>query len=316
MLVNAVQSGTGKNAQIDGVTVGGKTGTVQNSTGVLFAGITPDYTATLWIGSDEYKPLASNVSASSSAAPLWQYVMSKIYEAGEESNKYPNKGGSIIDADPEDLGLVQREICSVSGLLATDACRADSDHDTITAWFVAGTEPTEECDVHAQLPVCSESGLLAGDYCPVDDILTDQVVYFLDSDSIYWQLTDEQRAEYLGQYVFVRPDTPIEELTPDMPGYYTYYCDIHTEEWYNEYTALQAAIQAAQQQIAESEALLADSTLSIPMEDRETLSGMISDLQALLVAEDATAGAIEQQTDALKTYTDQLAALYPPGPGP
>ena len=56
MLVNAVQSGTGTKAQIDGVTVGGKTGTVQNATGVLFAGITPDFTATLWVGSEKYKP--------------------------------------------------------------------------------------------------------------------------------------------------------------------------------------------------------------------------------------------------------------------
>ena len=314
MLVNAVQNGTGSKAKIDGVTVGGKTGTVQNATGVLFAGITPDYTATLWIGSDEYKPLASDVYASSSAAPLWQYIMSKIYESGEETNKYPNKGGAIIDSDPASLGLVQREVCSVSGLLATDACRADSKHPTINAWFVSGTEPTEECNVHALLSVCSESGLLAGEYCPAEEV-TNQLIFFLDSGSYYWQLTPEQRTTYLGPYVFVRPDVPIESLTTDMPEYYNYYCGIHTQEWYDAYTAQQTAITAAQQQITESKALLANSALSIPMADRETLSGMISDLETLIASPDATAGAIEQKTNALSTYTDQLAALYS-GTGP
>jgi len=315
MLVNAVQNGTGKNAKIDGVTVGGKTGTVQNATGVLFAGITPDYTATLWIGSDEYKPLASSVYASTSAAPLWQYIMSKIYEKGEETDKYPNKGGPIIDSDPASLGLVQREVCSVTGMLATDACRADSKHPTIKAWFVSGTEPTEECNVHALLSICSESGKLAGDYCPAETVLANQVVFFLESDSIFWQLTPEQRATFLGPYVFVRPDTPVDQLTPDMPGYYNYYCDVHTEAWHTEYTARQEAIAAAQQQITESQALLADSGLSIPLADQQTLSGMITELETLIASEDATAGEIEQKTVALKTYTDQLAALYA-GPGP
>jgi penicillin-binding protein 1A len=309
MLVNAVQSGTGKRAQIDGVTVGGKTGTVQNATGVLFAGITPDYTATLWVGSDEYKPLASDVYSSTSAAPLWQYIMSTIYETGEASNKYPNKGGPIINADPTQFGLVQREVCSVSGLLATDACRADTSHKPVMAWFVSGKEPTEECNVHALLQVCNASSMLAGFYCPRENVVQ-QLVYFLDADSPYWKLSAEDRAKYLGQRVFVRPDTPVELLTPDLPGYYDYYCNIHTKDWYDSYVLLQSAIEAAQAQIADSNALLANSALSIPMADRTTLSGMISDLQALIASDTATAGAIEQKTQALKAYTDQLETLY------
>ncbi len=310
MLVEAVQSdsGTGRKARIDGVTVGGKTGTVQNATGVLFAGITPDFTATLWIGSDRYKPLADDVYASSSAAPLWQYIMSKVYETGN----YPNKGGNIISKSPQELGLVQVELCSVTGMLATDACRADSAHGTVMAWVPADAVP-EECDAHSLQYICSASGKIATQYCPQDQAAL-QSVLFISADSPYWKLSEAKRAEYLGKYVFVKPDTPVELLTPDMDEYYTYYCDVHTKEWWDSYVLLQDAVDAANSQIAKSAAVLADSSLSIPMEDRNLLSGMISDLQALIASSGATAGAIEQQTSELKTTTDQLVALYSSAP--
>ena len=53
-MTNAVQSGTGTRAQIDGMTVAGKTGTNANYGSVYFAGITPYYTASVWIGHDTY----------------------------------------------------------------------------------------------------------------------------------------------------------------------------------------------------------------------------------------------------------------------
>ncbi len=305
MLVNAVQSGTGKNAKIDGVTVGGKTGTVQDATGVLFAGITPYYTATLWIGSDRYKPLNDDVYASSSAAPLWQYVMSKIYESGD----YPNKGGSIQSASAEDTGLVQVKVCSVSGMVATDDCETDiGGHKPVTAYFVRGHEPTETCDVHTHLAICSASGKMATEYCPQEQV-TFKSVLLLPGDSIYWKLTKAQRDEYLPG-AFLKPDIPVSDMSPDAPGYYDYYCNIHTKEWWDAYVMLQDAIDAANDQIAVSRGVLANTSLSIPMEERSGLSAMISELQALIASPDATAGAVEQKTSELKSRTDQLVMLY------
>ncbi len=310
MLVNAVRSGTGKKANIDGVTVGGKTGTVQNATGVLFAGITPDFTATLWIGSDEYKPLARDVYASSSAAPLWKYIMSKVYETGE----YPNKGGNILGAAPENLGLEQAELCSVSGGLATDACRADTARPPVKAWVKKSVE-LEECDMHDQFYICSESGKINIQYCPQDQVAL-QSVLFLDAGSPYWKLKSEKLKEYLGRFVFLKPIVPVRDMTPDMPEYSDYYCTIHTESWYNAYVLRRNAIDAANAQISESNAVLSDSTLSIPLQEQSDLSALISDLQALIASDTATAGAIEQKTDELKSFTDQLAALYPALPSP
>ncbi len=314
MLVNAVQSGTGKRAQIEGVTVGGKTGTVQDSTGVLFAGITPDYTATLWIGSDKYKPLATDVAASTSAAPLWQYVMSSIYEAGEETNKYPNKGGAIIDATPTELGLVQVKVCSVSGLRATDACENDpGGHKPVMGWFVQGTEPTDYCDVHENVSICSTSGKFATEYCPTDTV-SQRTILLLDEDSIYWKLTQAQRDKYLPG-AFLKPSIPLKDITSDLPEYYDYFCNVHTPEWWSGQQLLQSAVDAANSQIVDSRGVLADTALSIPLEERQRLSDMIDDLLALIASDTATAGAVEQKTVDLKTLTNQLETLYS-GTGP
>ena len=52
MMKDVVKSGTGTNAQIDGFTVAGKTGTNDDYTSVYFAGFTGYYTGALWIGHD------------------------------------------------------------------------------------------------------------------------------------------------------------------------------------------------------------------------------------------------------------------------
>ena len=56
------------------------------------------------------------------AAPLWKAFMEPIHEG--------LANGAIIDADPTSLGLVKKTVCSVSGLLATDACKDDEAHMT------------------------------------------------------------------------------------------------------------------------------------------------------------------------------------------
>ena len=309
MLVNAVESGTGKRAKIDGMTVGGKTGTNQNSKGVFFAGITPYYTATLWIGHDQYEPLDNDVSASNSSAPLWQYFMSKILEGKEDAK--------IIDADYTELGLIKKRVCAVTGLLATEACEQDpGGHTPVDAYFVAGTEPKESCYAHELYTVCLESGKIATDYCPKENTEI-QGLLFLEDSSIYWKLTQAQREKYLPG-MFRRPEGfTLSELTPDMPEYYNYYCDIHTYEWYVERQALEAAITAANAQIAESQAVLANPDYAMSAADRQSLIDKISELEAVMALEDVTSAMIVTATVELKTLTDTLVALYaPPEPTP
>lgn len=308
MLVNAVRSGTGKNAKIDGMTVGGKTGTNQDAKGVFFAGITPYYTATLWIGHDDYEPLKSDVYASSSAAPLWKDFMSKILEGMPDAK--------IIDKTPEELGLVEKDICSVSGKLATAACHADENHPPQKAYFIKGTEPTEECDVHQLVTICPDSGKIATPYC--DGTLVPQSFVYLPADSIYWRYrSDEERIKYMPN-LRLMPENgiPVTQIDPSDPIYYQFYCDIHNAEWFQEKSNRENAVNIANAQISTSGNVLSDPIYVMSSEDRNSLTNKIAELQQLIADVVSTSGAIEQKTSELKSLTDRLVVLYTPPPTP
>ena len=57
MLYNAVETGTGQRAKLDGVPAGGKTGTTQSSRDAWFCGFTGNYVGVVWVGNDDYRPM-------------------------------------------------------------------------------------------------------------------------------------------------------------------------------------------------------------------------------------------------------------------
>lgn len=160
MLTEAVNSGTGTAAKIPGMSVAGKTGTNADYSSAYFAGITPYYSAVVWVGHDSYEEkLVEGSTGGKVAAPLWQAFMKKIHQGMIDK--------PIIDASPVQLGLVKRTVCAVSGKLATEACTFDAGGLVpITDWFDKETAPTEYCDMHVLTHICTESGQPASAYCP------------------------------------------------------------------------------------------------------------------------------------------------------
>lgn len=171
----AVQSGTGSRAQVSGMTIAGKTGSNENK-GLYFTGMSPYYSAAVWIGHDEYKSLANSTFGGAYSAPIFQRFMTTIHREKGLQDK------AIIEDSPESLGLVKATVCQVSGMKATDACTHDAGGLTpVTDWFKAGTEPTESCTYHMSLPICTESGKYATPYCPSTTGSASQVFVPLDS---------------------------------------------------------------------------------------------------------------------------------------
>ena len=170
MLVDAVRSGSGRSARIDGMTVGGKTGTHSDYRSVFFAGFTPYYSGAVWVGHDEFKSLYSGATGGKEAAPIWKAVMERIIEAKGQEDK------EIIEDDPESLGLTRVTLCSLTGKLATDACYADDDFAPTTDWCHADSVPTETCDLHVLLPTDATTGQIARAGCPNTTEVAYQVV--------------------------------------------------------------------------------------------------------------------------------------------
>ena len=132
------------------ISVVGKTGTSDNSIDKWFCGMTPYYTGVVWIGYDDNKASVWNTAQ----LYVWNSVMKKVHA---------NLGGKTF-AKPN--GIVYAEVCTVSGLVATEACRKDTRAGIVkTEIFASGTVPTDQCNIHVTANVCSKSGKLATEYC-------------------------------------------------------------------------------------------------------------------------------------------------------
>lgn len=132
------------------ISVVGKTGTTDNSKDKWFCGLTPYYTGVVWIGYDDNSASVGNTAQ----LYVWNSVMKKVHA---------NLAGKTFT---KPSGIVYAEVCTVSGLVATDACRKDARSGIVTTEiFASGTVPTEQCNIHVTANVCSVSGKLATEYC-------------------------------------------------------------------------------------------------------------------------------------------------------
>ena len=262
MMTDAVKTGTGTKAKIEDMTVAGKTGTNSDDASVYFAGMTPYYVSTLWVGHDyPVNKLKKGSSGGNEAAPLWQAYMSKIHEGLTDK--------PIIDEDPTSLGLVKRTVCSVSGLLATDACKADEDHKPVTEWFLADKAPTENCDMHVTLNICTAENALATEFCPADSI--QQVSYILiRPDNPLYQFDDEYLLKALP--TAVRTELTTDEFVASMKT-----CTVHADGSLSIF-ALKTQSQDLIQQVTD----YLNGATNVPKEMSDTLKDEIASLEVAL----------------------------------
>jgi 1A family penicillin-binding protein len=150
-LVDALETGTGKEARTElglkKFPAAGKTGTAYDFTDALFAGYDSNVTCAVWAGFDKPQKIYRGAFGRELALPVWVDIMNAAAE------HYP----------PQEIkrtaGLKEVEICSRSGMLATDKC-----YDTIksptgdpvqkrTTYMEIATAaqmPTEPCNVHGE----------------------------------------------------------------------------------------------------------------------------------------------------------------------
>lgn len=125
-----------------------KTGTTTNFHDNWAIGYTPDIVIGVWVGNSDYKAM-NDVTGLTGAAPIWHETIRKVLE-GKPKREFER---------PE--GLVQVEVCALSGLLPTEYCAH-----TRTEWFIAGTEPTQPDNIYQQVTIDTLTGGLADDSTP------------------------------------------------------------------------------------------------------------------------------------------------------
>ncbi|MEA5500947.1 penicillin-binding protein 1A [Limnoraphis robusta] len=86
-LQGVITGGTGTRAQI-GRPAAGKTGTTSSERDVWFVGYTPQLSTAVWVGNDDYTPLASGSTGGTTVAPIWRDFMSRAL-SGQSGQGFP-----------------------------------------------------------------------------------------------------------------------------------------------------------------------------------------------------------------------------------
>ncbi|MHA3770247.1 transglycosylase domain-containing protein [Verrucomicrobiota bacterium sgz303538] len=154
-LADVLERGTGEKAfteyGLKRYPVAGKTGTAYNFTDVWFVGYSSEVTCSVWAGFDKPRTTIYRGAFSNEIAlPVWANVMKSTFEK--------HKPHEI--AAPK--GIIKCEICSASGLLATNKCFETTENketgekvDRRTTYFEIATDaqaPKDGCDVHGDTP--------------------------------------------------------------------------------------------------------------------------------------------------------------------
>lgn len=145
LLESVVDYGTAASIKWRGLdrTVAGKTGTTDEYTDAWFVGYSPDIVAGVWVGFDAKVTMGEGQEGARVALPIWVNFMKAALEA------YPDR------PFPKPHGIVVREVCEDTGLLATANC--PNPHAEV---FVSGTEPLRMCNKHYERSAFGQADLL------------------------------------------------------------------------------------------------------------------------------------------------------------
>jgi membrane carboxypeptidase/penicillin-binding protein len=130
-----------------------KTGTTTDYRDNWTVGYTPGLVVGVWVGNADNEAMR-DISGISGAAPLWHDFMEAAL-----------KGRPAREFERPD-GLVEVEVCALSGLLPEPDCPH-----RVTELFLTGTEPAETCAMHQRIAVDRATGLRATSATPPDRIV-------------------------------------------------------------------------------------------------------------------------------------------------
>ncbi|MGQ9553144.1 MAG: penicillin-binding protein [Anaerolineae bacterium] len=169
--------------------VAAKTGSTNENTDAWVMGYTPQYTVGVWIGNaDRHK--MKRLLGSTGAGPIWHEIMLRLHE------------GQPVVTFQRPPGIVEANICTLSGQLATEQCP-----NTMREVFIEGTQPTTYCTMHQVFRINRETGKLATVYTPPE--LVEEKVF---------EIYPPEAADWVRENQIPQPPTEYDPLPEDVAG--------------------------------------------------------------------------------------------------
>jgi len=144
-----------------------KTGSTDGNSDAWTVGYTPQYTVGVWVGNADRKKMRGLVG-STGAGPIYHEIMKSLHV-----------GLDVIDFE-RPPGIVEVEICDLSGMLPTECCPK-----RVVEVFVEGTEPTETCTMHQLRRVNRETGQEAASDTPAE-LVEERIVVVYPEEAADW----------------------------------------------------------------------------------------------------------------------------------
>lgn len=135
-----------------------KTGTTSNFHDNWTIGYTPDLAVGVWVGNTNYEPMRE-VDGLSGAAPIWHHFIRTVLT------------GRLPEPFIRPPGIMQVQVCALSGLLPSAACPYHR-----WEWFIEGTQPTDYDPICQLVQIDAGSGRLADENTPPERRRTQTVL--------------------------------------------------------------------------------------------------------------------------------------------
>ena len=211
ILRTVVTNGLGSPAKLKSQPSAGKTGTTSERYDIWFCGLTPQYSAACWIGSDVNIPVNSD---SSKAAKLWAKIMDQVC-AELPREEFEMRGEFVTET-----------VDKYSGTYSPYT----TEETALTEIFIKGTEPSAiHSDENVGLTyctVCADSGYLATPMCPAEEKLC-----VIRPGGVSWE---KQVAQFEAQIASIEGADPLKVTVDSMPDSYMdapdYYCPYHNPD--------------------------------------------------------------------------------------
>jgi membrane peptidoglycan carboxypeptidase len=159
-----------------------KTGTTTDFKDNWVLGYTPNLVVGVWVGNADNTPMV-DITGLSGAGPIWNQFMRRVLR-GQPELEFERPAG-----------ILNAEVCALSGLLPTNACQL-----TRLELFIPGTVPTEEDNLYQAFVIDRDTGLLADEDTPRERRM-EQVFIVLPQEAQDWGIRHGIRQPPLGAVV-------------------------------------------------------------------------------------------------------------------